>query len=268
MELSSFDIYLAYPFKKNGILMNNYSNKLPIFATIKASWEKVSGAKKPLWGVLLCMFVAHLLATGLHKLTITSNAEPISIGVLLIALTLILLCIHCGLIYMGVRRAMDLPIQFNMVKELINVSIIFRMIGLGILSFAILLPAAFFIILPNCISLPNAFGAPENTISVMQLISAVCFVIGVVLAVYLGCRMILAPAFVIVGSSGPWDAIKSSYKATKSSVWQILCFTIVNLTILIVSAIPLGIGLIWSLPYNIIAYGMIYKQLVVCTNDS
>jgi uncharacterized membrane protein len=58
-------------------------------------------------------------------------------------------------------------------------------------------------------------------------------------------------------------------RKTVSKRWfTMFFFGIVMSLILIVSVIPLGIGLVWTLPMGMIAYGIIYRNMFGIRNQT
>jgi len=241
----------------------NQTYRLPIIETVKNSWEKVKGSKATFWAVLIIVIMAQLCVTGIDQLLQPSNNEQavtsgfiylgIAVTILLVIFRIIL---QWGLVYMAVQRAMNLSIRFNMLKYVFNMNLIFRMIGLTVLNFLILLPAIILLFLPTAFS-------TNNINNIMKLLTSISYLVGAILFVYLFMRLLLAPVLVIMKKTGPWTAIKISFKATKSNVWRLIGLFLLNMIILVLSAIPLGIGLIWSLPYLFISYAMVYKELII-----
>ena len=68
-------------------------------------------------------------------------------------------------------------------------------------------------------------------------------------------------AFVLDKKANPWQALKLSFRATRSNYWPLLGLVMVEFGIVIASALSLGIGLIWTAPLLLILYGMVYKKL-------
>ena len=97
---------------------------------------------------------------------------------------------------------------------------------------------------------------------IYQITSVICYILGIGSAVYLMLRLYVATPLVIMQKANPWAAIKHSFSATKHHVLALFVLIIANILIFMISLIPLGIGLIWSLPYLLISYGVIYERLV------
>src|SRR5207247_234690 len=136
-------------------------------------------------------------------------------------------------------------LHYTMVTHVFDIGLFFKMIGLYILQFIVLLPAVILIVLPEIIQtifVPSPGG-------IFKLITAVVYILAIILMFFLLMRMYLTRALVIDQKINPWRAMKLSFRATKSKVWRLIGLTIVNAVILIISMIPIGIGLIWTLPY-------------------
>jgi len=58
------------------------------------------------------------------------------------------------------------------------------------------------------------------------------------------------------------QAFKMSISAIKPHFIKIFALIIATILILFVSTIPFGIGLIWSLPWAAVIYGILYRELI------
>ena len=59
----------------------------------------------------------------------------------------------------------------------------------------------------------------------------------------------------------PWQALEASRKAITQHWFKVFGLFIVLGLIIIVSAIPLGIGLVWSIPLMVVAMGVLYRTI-------
>ncbi len=117
--------------------------------------ERVKGSKSTFFAIFVCILISRAVITGIEKLTYTADGT-LNINMWLAAVSIIAMFIlaflsfilQYGLIYLGLRRGLDLPIQFNMVKDILNVGMIIRIIGVIILSCLILIPSAIIFLLP------------------------------------------------------------------------------------------------------------------------
>lgn len=78
---------------------------------------------------------------------------------------------------------------------------------------------------------------------------------------YLTISMHQAVGFILDKSLDSFKAIKMSFRVTKPYIVELLGLYIIMGFILFISALPLGIGLIWTVPFSYILYGEVYKRL-------
>jgi uncharacterized membrane protein len=79
--------------------------------------------------------------------------------------------------------------------------------------------------------------------------------------IYLAIGYMYSMLLVADGKVGAWRALKVSRKAV-SQHWFKFFFTVILVEIVvIISILPLGIGLIWSLPWVTVVFGNLYKTL-------
>lgn len=97
------------------------------------------------------------------------------------------------------------------------------------------------------------------------VISMICMSIGYILlfvpGLYLAVAYIFAAPLVVEKNLSPWQALESSRKAVTHSWFKTLGLILLLGLIVALSAIPLLIGLIWTLPFTIIAYGVLYRVI-------
>jgi uncharacterized membrane protein len=165
---------------------------------------------------------------------------------------------------------MGTPIKASMVFQNFTSLRILNIIGLTILIWIILgIPALIFLFGPSYLDLHFTPTTNElintiqyNLIAILTLITALSYLIGLAVISYLIIKMILAIGFLVDKKIGPWQSIKMSFRATRGNFWGIFGLMIILCLIIMMSIIPLGIGLIWALPYAIITYGVMYKNLL------
>ncbi len=242
--------------------MNNTLQSFNVFEIIKTSWAKVSGSKSSFWVILAGIIILELISFGLET-GITNTHLAVLIALLTtinVVLNIIRLILTWGLAYLGIQRAFDSALRYNMVQYVFDVKLFFKLIGMYILEFIILLPATFLLVLPIAFQSNFNTNPPSFAFTAWTFIS---ITVAAMIILYLLMRLYLTSTIIIAEKIGPWTAIKRSFKATKSHVWQLLGLNIINLLILALCALTAGIGLIWALPYLFICYGVVYKQLVV-----
>lgn len=99
------------------------------------------------------------------------------------------------------------------------------------------------------------------TYLLMMLLVVIGFILLIIPGIYLLIAYMLALPLVVEKNLGPWQALEASRKAVSKRWFEILGFGIVIGLINIAGAIPLGIGLIWTMPMTVIATGVLYRNV-------
>jgi len=79
--------------------------------------------------------------------------------------------------------------------------------------------------------------------------------------IYLMIAFGMALPLVVEKKMGPWEALMTSRKAITHKWFAMLGFGLVGMFLMIVAAIPLGIGLIWAVPLVMLAWAMLYRDM-------
>jgi hypothetical protein len=222
--------------------------------TIKLAWSKVYGAKGSIWagfGILFVIMFCLGIIDGIFQYAMP-NIEP---GIAFIVQVIGFL-LQMGMVYLGIRRAQDLPINYRMMFRTFESSITIRIIGLYLLQVIIL-------IIPMVLIFAGIFINAADTSTGTLAISILLFIIGILAVIILGVRMMLSMGYVLDKGAGPIEALKLSFAASKANFWRIVGITLLETLIIIISAIPLGIGLIWTLPFGLLVYGVMYNTLSI-----
>lgn len=161
------------------------------------------------------------------------------------------LLLQMGLIYIGICRAFDRPINYRLMFTTFNTSIALKIIGVYLLKFLIFL-------IPAILIGAGVFIAQMEQV---MIIGYLLGLVGIIAAIYLSIRLYLTIGFILDQNSGPVDAIKQSFQATRHNVINLIGLMLLQILIFIVAAIPLGIGFIWAIPLGLIIYGTVYKRL-------
>lgn len=240
-------------------------HSLPIGETMKEAWEYVHGFKGPFWmafiiimliSIGILMFKTLLLtslpvaSSQVNSLSGSSTTEISNMAMML--LDIISLLLSMGLMYIGLRRVANLTISTGMVFKGFSPLFIFKLLGVEIIKMLLI---CIFLFVPFFI---NIVMPPINYGIFIAVIDLVCFLV----AYFILIRLSLAELVVFDKGLGPIDAIKLSFQATKGFVWRIFWLGLITVLIIIVSIIPLGVGLIWSLPFMMLIYPVIYKRLI------
>jgi len=236
--------------------MTDLSYSLSIEETIKTAWNKVSGAKGTIWAALIILFA---VALGLGLVNVMLSAMLPKVGpVFNVVFQVLIYLLDMGILYIGIKRAMDMPISYGLVFHAFSNGLPVKIILLYILQILICF-------IPVLLMLASAFTydmeqASGQTFLFMSL-SILLFVAGLLGTIYITIRLMLSMGFVLDKQMSPINAIKSSFRATQCNFWNIFFIFLLQSLIIAISAIPLGIGLIWTIPFSLINYGVIYKNL-------
>lgn len=228
------------------------SYRLPVFQTLQESWDRLKGAKGTFWLAFLLFFV---IMFGLGFLDgIVSTFIPRIESLVSLINQIIGFLLGMGVMYIGIRRAQDLPISYDQLFHAFHGTLWLKIIGLYLLQVLIL-------VIPIVLIFGGVLlGAASPSSLALAFGVATCFV-GTILTIYLAVRIMLSMAFVLDKEMPPFEALSSSFNATKSNFWAIIGLLLLYVLIVTVSAIPLGIGLIWTIPLGYICTGRVYKNL-------
>jgi hypothetical protein len=212
-----------------------------ISEVLSEAWQKTAGAKGTFWLAFLIYIGISIGISIVFQLILTAVVMSQQDEALIIALSiveqllmnLILLPVIMGIVILGMRRSVDAPIQAGSIMG--HYSSMWRLFFTMILVY------------------------------VMVLIG---FVLLIIPGIYLAIAYYMAMPLVVEKGLSPWAAMEISRKTVSKRWFTMFFFGIVMMLILIVSAIPLGIGLIWTLPMAMIAYGVIYRNMFGIRNQT
>jgi uncharacterized membrane protein len=232
----------------------------PVVLTFEEAWQKVKGAKLPFFLIILT-FLALILVTGMVAAVMHIFVNETASIIVSIIGDVFQLVLAWGIIYLGIQRATGAPIFYSMIKNVFSFDLFSKMFGLYILYFIIVgIPLLFPLLGYLLVKYVGDTAA-------IQVIKALLSIIGAIITIYLAVRISLGKGIVVNERKNPIAAIKISFMATKNNVWNVIGFLLLQILVLVISVIPLGIGLIWSIPLCSIAYGLMYRKLVVLRTD-
>ena len=201
---------------------------------LSESWSKVKGTKGIIIGGFLVFYVVLLAATfilgGVVGIfcALSENLFLVFVGEILISLLASALAypFMAGINMVGIRRAADQPLSFNE---------IFSHFGRTV---------------PLII-----------TAVVMMLLIYLGMILLLIPGIYLAVAYLLAIPLVVERGLSPWQALEASRKAITQHWFKVFGLFLLLGLIVIVSAIPLGIGLVWSIPLMVVAIGVLYRTV-------
>ena len=207
---------------------------------VSEAWKKTSGAKGTIWLAMLLYIVV---------------ATPVSVGIPILL----------ELIGLSSQPAPGEPYNAMVVLGFIVSQII-------ILSITLPLGAGLFMVglkiaVGATVSSTEVFGHFHKTLPLLVSVILIYFMMLVGFAllilpgIYLLVAYYLAIPLIVEKNLSPWQAMEASRKAITKCWFRFFGLGILILLIAAVAMIPLGIGLIWVMPFIFIAYGIVYRNI-------
>ncbi|MBS7661857.1 hypothetical protein I0D00_07825 [Pseudomonas lalucatii] len=198
------------------------------------AWQRVKGTKGIIVGGFLVFYVVMLAASlvlgGVFGILgmVSEGSVAAIIGDLLIGVLASALAypFMAGINMVGIRRAADQPISFNEIFSHFGrtLPLMLTAVSMTLLIYAGML----LLILPG---------------------------------LYLGVAYMLAVPLVVERGLSPWQALEASRKAIGQHWFKVFGLFLLLGLITLVSMLPLGIGLVWSIPLFVIAMGVLYRTI-------
>jgi len=201
-----------------------------IGAVLKEAWQKTSGVKGPLWGALLMILLVIMglgVVIGLLGRQFGSVGSSAALAAALqITLTVAMYPLMAGIMMIGIRRAVDLPVNWKL--------------AFGYFSY--LLPIVISVILT-------------------MIMTSLGFMLLIIPGIYLSLAYLLTIPLIVDKGLGPWQAMEASRKAISKHWFKVFGLYLVMFLIYLVSMIPLGLGLIWTMPMFVMAGSILYREI-------
>jgi len=205
-----------------------------IGGVLKEGWDKTTGAK---WAIHMAFFWYFLVAIALVILSqlammtfIDQTTDPMMVSGLAIGqqlvLNLIMLPIVVGILILGIKRSVDAPLESTSVFDYFN-----------------------------------KMGSLLLTMILVYIMVLIGFVLLIVPGIYLSLAYFMAMPLVVEKDLSPWQAMEISRKAITKRWFSFFFFGLLMSFILMLSIIPLGIGLIWTMPMMFVCYGVLYRNM-------
>ena len=197
---------------------------------LRQAWELTRGVKAPVWVGLIITHLASVVCVSIAAAFYSlGNGEGGSLLVFLLntadwALSMIL---TAGLMYMGVRRATGRQVNWRDVL--------------------------------------SGFGQAGQLL-VAALLQTVLITVGLLLliapGIYLMIGYMMTFPLILDEGMSPWQAMECSRRALHPVWWRVFGVYLLMLLIVGISAIPFGLGLIWTIPMLVVINGVIYARLL------
>ncbi|MFK0571352.1 hypothetical protein [Endozoicomonas sp.] len=213
-------------------LSGNYS--LSISGLLSESWDKTRGTK---WiihlamGIYMGIYLLLIMAVAVAALVVPqSGGLEIIIELIMLAITTPL---WAGIYMIGLRRAVNAPIRAGQVLDYFSKTL--PLFGLYLLMLVLMLIGFALLVIPG---------------------------------IYLFIAYMLAIPLMVDKKMGIWEALETSRKAITKRWFTVFGLTLVIMLINFVAMLPLGLGLIWTVPMSTIAFGILYRNIFGCSQQT
>lgn len=221
----------------------------------KESWQRVKGAKAPIWGGFL---IGMLVMLGFNVLTfllsLFKNTLILDFVWVIQAISIFVTYpLFVGVTYLGLRRAVDLPLRAGMVFSMYHY--FWRIAGMVLLQAFMIYGLCFILVLSFL------FGPDANAFSVIgTVIMRIIQTALILFIIYMGFSFAFSYLLIVEKNLGVWDAYLASFSAFNQHGLKISAALILMMLIYFLSALPFGIGLIWTIPMISIFMGVLYRH--------
>ncbi len=164
----------------------------------------------------------------------TGYSSGLALGAALqVTLTIAIYPFMAGIMMIGIRRSVELPVSWKL--------------AFGYFSY--LLPIVVASIL-------------------VGIFTTLGFLLLVIPGIYLSLAYILTIPLIVDKGMGPWAAMEASRRAISKHWFKVFGLYFVMGLIYMVSMIPLGLGLIWTMPMFIMVGGILYREIFGVTETA
>lgn len=198
--------------------------KFEIGDVMREAWGMTSGMKGSFWGGAILLYLAYMAIAVVGGLLFKgSQALSMVFNIILGAIAPVL---FIGIVSMGLRRAAGMRVAFE-----------------------------------------TAFGSFNRAAPafIAGLLSTLLTYVGLILliipGIYLAIGYCMTMPLIVDRNLPPWQALEASRKAVTKRWFQFFGLLFVVGLLVFLSALPLGIGLIWSLPWAINVVGVVYRRV-------
>lgn len=204
-----------------------------IGAVLSEAWEKTSGLKGSFWaaaGVFILVIITLSVVVGMGSAFLLDSSDMAAGTVLSMVLQLVIMAVMypfaAGVIMLGVERSVDLPISYTSVFSYFSYTL--PLLGVAVLS---------------------------------SLFISIGFLLLIIPGVYLSLAYIFAVPLIVNKNMGVWEAMETSRKAVTSHWFKLFFLFLLMAVIVLISALPFGLGLIWTYPMSVAALGIMFRDI-------
>lgn len=195
-----------------------------ISSVLNEAWQLISGFKATLWGAVL-IYIGILFAVSL-PFEFLGKESVVMIIASQIVIALVTYPLSAGMTMLGIKRSVGEPANAFMIFDYYS-----KTLSLFLLYV------------------------------VMLILIAIGLVLLVLPGIYLMVAYSMAMPLMVEKNMGIWEALETSRKRINKCWFEMLVLYIVVILIFIVAMLPLGIGLIWAVPFTIVLMAVVYRSL-------
>ncbi len=197
-----------------------------IIGVLKEGFYRSNGVKLIFVGAIIIFIAISIFVAGLLDFIFPQGDSNLNIYAVSFLKMIFTLPILVGVMMLGVKRArdkdLDIPSIFN--------------------YYTIAMPIIFAYI-------------------IVTLITTIGFLLLILPGIYLSVSYSFTYMLIVDKGLGIWEAMELSRKTITLRWFKFFVLALLCGVIIILSAIPLGVGLIWTLPMIYITYGLLYHRL-------
>ena len=197
------------------------------------AWNTLKGLKTKIWVAIIVSLVIGMIlqfAVGaIIGLLALSGSVAVIFGVgfvLVLGLILIIIPINFGIFMIAIKHSVNAPTSFSEIF--------------------------------------NYFGKAGRLL-LLYLVMTIMITIGMLLfvlpGIYLQIAYMMAIPLLMEKDMGVWEALETSRKAITKKWFTFFIYLFLCSLIFLVAALPLGIGLIWVIPWLTLAYAILYRNM-------
>ncbi|WP_428356127.1 hypothetical protein [Methyloprofundus sp.] len=196
------------------------------------AWQRTSGFKAPVLIAVILIFMALtvigfsiILLMGLFNIIDPALASILS-GVFNFFISMAFYPLFAGVLMMGLHRSINVAVDYKMA---------FAYFGY---------------------SLPIIIATFFSSLLVM-----LGFMLLVIPGIYLSIAYVFSLQLIIEKDMDFWQAMEASRKAVHQHWFKIFFIYLLIGIIYLISLIPIGLGLIWSVPFFVALHGVLYRSI-------
>lgn len=195
-----------------------------VSGVLAEAWGKTKGNKGTIWvGFLMYLIVVIPISLVLE---IFLDKGMFAEGLRFIVTNSVDVALAAGIWMLGVKLASGIKAESNEVYAYIEHFP--KLLGAYLLMAALVVAGFFLLVLPG---------------------------------IYLAVAYSLASVLIVDKKLGIWAALEASRKALTHCWFRVFFLALIYAAIMIVSIVPLGIGLIWTLPMGVMIKGIVYREV-------